>query len=164
MVSVSSNDTGEATVAAAVIIPAGQASASFPINAVDDALLDGAQPVMIIVSANGYAGSSAAMQVTDHERLTVTIVAASVAENAGAGATTGTVTRTNIDLAQALVVNLSTSDTSEATVQATVTIPAGHVSVQFPVNAVDDALFDGTQSVTEAPPRRDTRAAAPSYR
>ena len=148
VVSVSSNDTGEATVAATVTIPAGQAFAQFPINVVDDTLLDGAQPVMIIVSANGYAGSSAAMQVTDHERLTVTIVAASVAENAGVGATTGTVTRTNTDVAQALVVNLSTSDTSELAVQATVTIPAGQVSVQFPVNAIDDALFDGTQSVT----------------
>ena len=51
-------------------------------------------------------------------------------------------------LSQALVVNLSSSDTTEATVPATVTIAAGQASATFTVAAVDDALRDGFQNVT----------------
>ena len=79
--------------------------------------------------------------------LTVSIVASSVSEGDGPGATTGIVTR-NTDTTAALTVNLSSDDTSEATVPATVTIPAGQVFASFPVDAVDDLIEDGTQTVT----------------
>jgi hypothetical protein len=46
------------------------------------------------------------------------------------------------------VVNLVSGDTSEATVPASVTIPAGQASANFAVSAVDDALVDGTTNVT----------------
>jgi hypothetical protein len=77
--------------------------------------------------------------------LTVNISPASMSENGGSA--TGTVTR-NLDTTNSLVVTLSSSDTSEATVPATVTIPAGQASVTFPITAVDDLLSDGTQTVT----------------
>ena len=91
LVSLSSNDTSEATVTATVTIAAGETSATFAINAVDDALLDGPQQVTILAAATGYAGGMAVVQVTDQETLTVSMTPASVAENAGAGAATGTV-------------------------------------------------------------------------
>ena len=47
----------------------------------------------------------------------------------------------------ALVVNLTSDDTSEATVPPTVTIPDGSASVSFTVAGVDDAIVDGTQPV-----------------
>jgi|GEM_PF-2234808 len=68
-------------------------------------------------------------------------------ESAGAGAATGTVTRTG-DLSQPLVVSLSSSDPSSATVPATVTIPAGSASASFPIDAVDDFFADGDQVLT----------------
>lgn len=71
----------------------------------------------------------------------------SFSEGAGAGAATGTVTRTG-STAGALTVNLSSSDTTEATVPATVTIPNGEASVTFAVGASDDAVVDGLQPVT----------------
>ena len=44
---------------------------------------------------------------------------------------------------------LTSSDTSEATVPATITIPAGQAtSAPFDIDAVDDAIVDGTQTVT----------------
>ncbi|HPM82875.1 MAG TPA: dockerin type I domain-containing protein, partial [Candidatus Anammoximicrobium sp.] len=43
---------------------------------------------------------------------------------------------------------LSSSDTTEATVPATATIPAGQSSVTVNLAAVDDTLVDGTQTVT----------------
>src|SRR5439155_713191 len=54
----------------------------------------------------------------------------------------------NTDTASALTVNLSSSDTTEATVPATVTIGAGQVSATVNLAAVDDDLVDGTQTVT----------------
>lgn len=59
----------------------------------------------------------------------------------------GTVTRTG-ELSQALTVNLSSSDTTEISVPATVIIPAGASSAQFAVTAVDDVILDGTQTAT----------------
>ena len=80
------------------------------------------------------------------ETLTVTIADASIGENGGT--TTATVSRTG-DSASELVVDLSSDDTGEATVPATVIIAAGQTtSPAFTITAADDAVFDGTQTVT----------------
>ncbi|MEQ9410077.1 MAG: hypothetical protein RIK87_20240, partial [Fuerstiella sp.] len=79
--------------------------------------------------------------------LTVDIAADAVSEGAGAEATTATVTRSS-DTGTALTVTLASSDTSEAAVPTTVVIPAGQASVSFNVAAIDDAIVDGTQTVT----------------
>lgn len=77
--------------------------------------------------------------------LNVSISPSSISENGGTA--TGTVTRPGSTAAQ-LIVNLASSDTSEATVPASVTIPAGTSSATFTVTAVDDALADGNVIVT----------------
>ena len=69
--------------------------------------------------------------------LTVSIIPSSIAEG-GTGAT-ATITRGG-STAAALVVALTSSDPSIATVQPTVTIPAGEVSVTVPVNSVTSPL------------------------
>jgi len=46
------------------------------------------------------------------------------------------------------VVLLSSSDTTEATVPATLTIPAGQTSATFDVTIMDDSAVDGNQAVT----------------
>ncbi len=71
----------------------------------------------------------------------------SISEADGAGATTATVTR-DTDTTDPLVVYLASNDTTEATVPSSVTIPAGQASIAFDIDAVDDALVDGTQTVT----------------
>jgi uncharacterized delta-60 repeat protein len=70
-----------------------------------------------------------------------------IAENAGPAATTGTITRNNMDTSQALTVNLTSSNTSQAAVPASVTIPAGAASATFNVDAVDNQIVDPTQTV-----------------
>ncbi len=80
----------------------------------------------------------------------VAIDKASMSENGGTA--TGTVTR-NAASAVDITVLLSSNDTTEATVPASVVIPAdvgaftGSASVTFPITAVDDALKDGPQVV-----------------
>ncbi len=151
VVTLTSSDTTEATVPTTVTIPAGQASVTFAVAAVDDATPDGSQSVTLTASAPGLT-TTAAVSVTDDEpvgpALVVTIDRTGALEQTGANAATGTVTRYNFPLEQALVVTLTSSDTSEATVPATVTIPAGQVSATFAIATADDSFTDGAQAVT----------------
>jgi uncharacterized delta-60 repeat protein len=80
--------------------------------------------------------------------LTLTLANHTIPENAGTDATTGTVTRINMDTSQALTIQLESSNTNQATVPASVTIPAGSTSATFNVNAVDDHIVNPPQLVT----------------
>lgn len=79
--------------------------------------------------------------------LSLSVAPVSFSEAAGEAAATGTVTRTG-DVTQSLTVTLASSDTSEASVAATVTIAANQTSATFDVSAIDDAIADGSQTVT----------------
>ncbi|MFM8397565.1 MAG: hypothetical protein ACKOAH_07020, partial [Pirellula sp.] len=96
----------------------------------------------------GFAERTFQVVVSPAGRITLTLDKTSIAENAGAGAALMTVTRSGTSLANPLVVNLTSSDTTEATAATAVTIPANEASTTVSVSAVDDALFDGTQRVT----------------
>ncbi len=117
IVSVTSSDLTEASVPASVTIPAGQASMTFAVSAEDDTLLDGVQLVSVHVQATGYIDVSAAtasLGVEDAESLSITLDAASMSEKGGR--VQATITRSNTDLSNSQVVNLTSRDTSEATV------------------------------------------------
>lgn len=64
------------------------------------------------------------------------------------GATQVTLTRLFADISLSLSVSLNSSDRTELQTQPLVIIPAGAESVTFTVNAIDDIILDGTQSVT----------------
>ncbi len=159
-IGLSSSDTSEGTVSpSSVTFTSSNWSTprTVTVTGVDDALVDGDIAYSIVTapatSADAdYNGLNAAdVSVTNQDNdgatLTLSIAASSVSEAAGAHATTGTVTR-NFDLANSLTVYLSSSDTTEAAVPASVTIPANQASATFDVAAVDDAILDGTQTVT----------------
>ena len=144
-----SGDTSEATVPATVTMLDGESSVAFDIAAVDDSLVDGTQNVTISAAAAGYTGAGSTLDINDDDVplvLDLAIADASIAEGAGAAATTATVTRS--DPRGDLTVLLTSGDTSEATVPATVTMLDGESSVAFDIAAVDDSLVDGTQNVT----------------
>jgi hypothetical protein len=146
LVTLASDDTGEATVRPGILIPDGQVqSLPFNIFGVDDGALDGTQIVTISATATGYQAGSDSLEVTDFGPLVVAIADGSISELGGS--TTATVTRT--DTTGALSVQLLSDDLGEATVAASVTIRNGQAtSAPFAVNAVDDAGLDGTQTVT----------------
>jgi predicted extracellular nuclease len=79
--------------------------------------------------------------------LSLSITPSSFAENAGANAATATLTRSNTSTSD-LVVNLSSNDTTEATVPTTVTFTGNSSTVTFAIDAVDDLILDGSQTVT----------------
>jgi hypothetical protein len=153
-VQLSSNDTTEATVPSTVIIGANQASVTFEITGVDDLLLDGTQSV-IITAKPTYTSSNLTLDtgnatttinVIDNESpsLQITIDKDVISET---GTATATITR-NTDTNSELIVTLTSSDTSEATVPNTVTIPIGQTSATVTITGVSDGINDGSQSVT----------------
>lgn len=140
---------------AQIIVPVGQTTGSLSVSVTDDSDVEPTETIIAQISNPSYAfvnivTSSATAQIIDNDvapALTVDILATQVSEGGGPGVTMVTITR-NTDTTDPLVVNLSSSDTTEATIQSTATIPAGQASVTVPLDAVDDAIIDGTQTVT----------------
>ena len=93
----------------------------------------------VLAQRNGGGGKNKAA-------LTVAVTPATFSES-DPGAI-GTVTRENSDTSLTLTVTLTSNDTTEATVPASVEIPANAVSVNFNVTAVNDTEADGDQQVT----------------
>lgn len=146
-VSLSSSDTTELQLPNSVSIPAGQFSITVPAQAIDDTLLDGTVRVILSASVGAIISNTVPVDVLDREKILVSLNRNSFAENAGAGAATLTVSRSNTDTNQSITVQLSSNDTSEANLPASVVIPAGLTSVIVGVDAIDDSVFDGTQIV-----------------
>ena len=107
------------------------------------------QVAVTVTDDDGAAASkNFTVQVVEPPALKLSLSSSQVAENAGNDAATLTVTRSGPVRDTNQTITLSSSDTSEATVPDSVVIPAGQSSLSVGVDAVDDALLDGTQSVT----------------
>lgn len=151
-------NAGEILAPQFVTIPGNQAELLVPIDALDDNLLDGTQVSGLRPSVNRpYAIVSDSVNVLDDESLRFTVSSSGVSEAAGPGALTGRITRLNSNIKKSFTVAVSSSDTSELTVPATVTIPAGKSFAEFLINAIDDNKLDGPQSVT-------LKVSSPAYR
>ena len=66
-VTLASSDTGECTVPASVVVLAGQTTATFAVDAVDDLLSDGSQTVTLTATTAGFTDATASVTVTDNE-------------------------------------------------------------------------------------------------
>ncbi|WP_193211696.1 beta strand repeat-containing protein [Luteolibacter marinus] len=147
-VTLSSSDTDSATVPVSVDILAGETSAEFPIDAIDDFLADADAPVTITASATGYTnGQSIVTVVNNDSPIGILIAPDTFSESAVNPAATGFVQISEATVSD-LVITLDSFDTTEVTVPATVTILAGQDTAEFPVTAVDDSDPDGTKTVT----------------
>ncbi len=147
-VTLTSSDASEVTVPGTVTILAGQTSATFDLTVIDDAELDPLQTATITASAAGYVSGHDDITIHDNEMATLTVSLPASAKE-GDGILTG---RGMVTVNQApsvdVIVALSSSDTTELAVPATVKILAGQTSATFDVTVVDDTLIDGTQSAT----------------
>jgi alpha-tubulin suppressor-like RCC1 family protein/Zn-dependent metalloprotease len=145
-VALSSGDATEVTVPASVTVLAGQTNAAFDLTVVDDAELDGTQTAAITASASGYNTSSANLAVFDNETATLGVVLPATATE-GQATAPGTVQISAVPAAN-IVVGLSSSDTTEIQVPASVIIPSGQTSAVFTATVVDDNQIDGPQAAT----------------
>lgn len=145
-VNLSSSSSTIARVPTQVTIPAGSSSASFTIAAVSDDSFDGIQYALITAQVGQYQRSYGRLTVYDFQPLQLHLFSNSISES---GTTMPLlVFRGEVPLDLPVVVQLQSSDTTELTVPATVTIPANESAVMFDATAVDDRLLDGTQTVT----------------
>lgn len=154
MVYLHSSDRNSLTAPTRVTFGAQESSIHFFVNPVDDSLVDGDKPVVLKATMTNPAGHSIGQNIAtalllvsddDGPTLSVTLAAESVGE-LGAPVS-GTVSR-NTGTAGDLVVTLLSTDTGEATVPTTVTIPDGEDSVAFTLAPVADGVVDGSQAVT----------------
>ncbi len=130
-------------------IPLGETSAKISIPVLADGVAETDETFFLNVSnPSGAVLADAQGEGTiEPWRLSVSLSRGLVLETAGSDAATATVTR-NGPTDEPLSVTLTSSDVGEASVPATIQIPAGQSSVTFPVGAVDDTLLDGVQWVT----------------
>ena len=145
-VTLSSLDTSELTVPGAVTILAGQSNAAFNLTVLDDPDLDGSQTVQVTATATGYTGATRSVTVLDNETAALLLtVPATVTEGGGSYLSRVDASATP---AANITVALTSSDTTEILVPATVVIPAGQTSAVFSVTVVDDNQLDGVQTAT----------------
>ncbi|MFB2737342.1 ELWxxDGT repeat protein, partial [Umezakia ovalisporum] len=153
LVQLSSSDRSKAIVPNNVTIAANQASATFEVSAVDNDILDGIKTVTVTATPT-YTGTNTPLplgfatvniNIVDDESpsLSLTLDRDIISET---GTATGTITR-NTNTTESLAITVTSSDTTEATVPDTVTIPAGANSVTFTIAGVDDSINDGSQTV-----------------
>jgi hypothetical protein len=150
-----SGDPDAVRVPTSVVIPANGASVSFPVAAVDNAIVDGSRVVTlggsVLDSVTGSAVAEIApdiLTVTDNDGPTLIVfLEDEVVPEGRSPATRGSVLR-NTSTESTLTVNLASSDVAEARVPASVTIPAGTNRVDFEVASVNDGVSDGNRTVT----------------
>lgn len=154
VVALASSQPGAAAVPASVTIRAGQTSATFAIMLPQNGMLEGAKTANITATVANWTGASANITVADDEAQppTLTFPFAAGDYNLAEGVDTSSYTATVSLSGPALVdtlITLTMNDTSEMTLPASVTIPAGKVSATIsPITVIDDALNDGVQTVT----------------
>lgn len=143
-----SSDTSEVGVNGRLTIPAGQASATFPVFAVADTILDGIQTATITASATDFVSVGATVDIVDYETVSIALVS-SAAE--GAGNLVFEITQSAMSTSDTIVTvtiagTVTSADYSNAA--DTVTIPAGETSVSYSVEVVDDNLVEQAESLT----------------
>lgn len=103
--------------------------------------------LMVLATLSDVALAQKGGGKTTTPKLSLTISPSTILEGNTA---IGTVTHNNSSTSSAVTVTLGSSDTTEATVPASITIPAGTNSATFTVTALDDVAPDGDQTVTLA--------------
>ena len=141
-----STSPAKLAVPVSVTIPAGQLSATFTINVLDDSIIDGTKTVGIVASAPGFNSNDVVIQVADNDVDTLSLnIPASAMENAGS--VQGTLSLA-VAASSPVQVNLVSSDTNSVVVPTSVTIPLGQTTVPFTITLVDNNGIDGNRPVT----------------
>jgi hypothetical protein len=114
---------------------------------VDDTLLDGSQTATVTALVENWTSGSDVISVADNDATLTLTLPAEGWEGQGVLSTAAVVKLGGTTLSD-LAVAITSSDTTELTTLATVTIPAGESSLAFNLTVQDDVLQDGVQTVT----------------
>ncbi len=128
-----------------IVVAAGMTVASFSLDVLDDNLMDGVQTATISAHVENWQNGSASVFIFDNESsaLSVSLPESSV-EGDGLLTNAGVVSASGVAVTD-IQVALASTDLSEISVPAFVTIPQGASSVSFDIAVQDDAETDGQQ-------------------
>ncbi|MCB1128261.1 MAG: hypothetical protein KDM81_17340, partial [Verrucomicrobiae bacterium] len=131
-----------------VVIPAGEAEATFEAIVADDDVIGLAREAELTALAEGHTLARTTVEIRDNDDpgLTVEVDPTTFSESAGGLAAMGRVTRAHVT-PRSLVVQLQVSDDTEAVLLPQVLIRGGQASTEFFVSAVNDTLLDGDQTI-----------------
>ena len=146
IISLSSSAPAKITVPASVTVPAGQLSASFDLTIINDGIADGNRTIAITGAFQGNTARSVQVMVVDDEILPFSLTTPATLME-GASGQTGTLTL-GAPASGVITIDLSSSDTTELAVPATVVFQPGQTVATFPITVVDDTQIDGTKSAT----------------
>lgn len=135
----------------ALVIPAGATSVTQQVSAVDNDVFEGNLNVTITATATGLDDGVATVEVADNDALALGLVvtgSSAIAEEAGTDAATVTLSRNSADVSAALDVTLARTGDDRLSGPTTVTIPAGQSSVEFTIDAIDNAVVDTPETGT----------------
>ena len=167
-------DGSDYTAVTTVTIPAGQSSITFDLKTLDDALAEGAESVTITIGE--ISGTTAGQTITidtAHASVTTTITddvggsgggtpgaedtclvsiagpaAGSITEGESGSYTVSLSQPATTDVTVKLTYSGTATDGSDYTAITTVTVPAGQSSVTFDLKTIDDALAEGSETIT----------------
>jgi len=157
-VNLSASIPGTLILPPSISLVAGENEKTFTIGVIDNTLVDGERLVKItaaifVNSCGCNAPSSSAgsvsdnITVSDNDGATLLLTANPLTLVEGA-ANAGLLKITrNTPTTQPLIVNLVSSNTGEATLPATATIPAGAAFVEVPITTINDGVTDGSKQV-----------------
>jgi uncharacterized repeat protein (TIGR03803 family) len=155
-VSLSSSNTSVATVPSSVTVSSGQTSANFTVTTTSVSTTK----TTVITATLGSSSAQATLTITPAGAVSLSSLTLNPTSVSGGNSSTGTVTLSAAAPSGGAVVNLSSSNTSVATVPSTVTVAAGQTSATFTVstqrvssntNVVISGVYAGaTQSATLA--------------
>lgn len=156
--SLSANFPSTLILPASLSLAAGQMQVNFNIGVVDNTLSDGARNVTITAAlvmpscgcgapptSAGYVTASLVVLDNDGPALTVIPDPLTLAE--GQSPAGQLRVQRNSSTSSALLVSLTSTETGEATVPATATIPIGSAFVDVPITTINDGTSDGSKIV-----------------
>ncbi len=148
-ITLTSANTNKVTVPSSVDIPIGQSNAVFDMTIIDNALLDGDQPVSITARTVVCSNGPQSKKITVHDNETATLAVslpASASESAGVSVH-GTVSIVGATAGASVPVALTSSDPS-LLLLGTVSIPMGQTQAVFNTAITDKKIIGGSQNVT----------------
>jgi len=143
------SDHSRLAVPSSVLMAPGERNVVFPVDAVDNNLIEGTAVAKVQAAASNYTTVAATVTVTDNDTVTLSLRVAdgTVNEGASSPATVGTVTRSLVN-SRALSVLLSTVPSGPLGIPARVTIASNQASATFNISVADDQLATGTRTVS----------------
>ncbi|MFO1064608.1 MAG: peptidoglycan DD-metalloendopeptidase family protein [Pirellulales bacterium] len=130
---------------ATLTIPANSQAATLRVSPTPGRPTQRPTVVTLTAASADYQSSTTTLNIIDSRKLQLQLDSSVIKENGGAA--TMTIRRATPNIDNALTVNLTVNDSTEAGVPATAIIPAGSRTVSVLVTAIDDSLLDGSQLV-----------------